>query len=73
LDFWAGVGVVAFAVGEGIGDGNGVAAAFAAELAFVAEAGPGLLARFELAALRAANEFDRSAAFLFASDEEAVR
>jgi hypothetical protein len=42
-------------------------------LALVAGVGPALLARFELAALRAANEFDRSAAFLFANDGEAVR
>jgi hypothetical protein len=36
-------------------------------------AGPDLLLRFELPAFRAVAEFDRSAAFLFANNDEPLR
>lgn len=69
VDF--GVGVGAFAVGEGIGDGNGVATvlgpAFEANVLGVRV----LPATFEFAALPA--DFDRSAEFLFAIEAEALR
>jgi len=62
-----GVGVCAgvFTVGEGFGDGSGVATGFDPEFEVRAEAGPVLLARFELT-LRDVAADDRSAAFLLA-------
>ena len=74
-DFCAGVGVgfEAFTLGEGIGDGSGVATGFGFELAARAEPGPVLLAKFEFAGLRAGGEADRAAAFLFADAGAAPR
>lgn len=66
------MGVGIFAVGEGRGDGRGVATALDPEFEAKVVAGAVLPVELELPPLRALDELDRSAEFLLANDEGGV-
>ncbi len=67
-DFGLGLGVGAFPVGEGIGDGSGVAPDFGPAFEARAASGPLLVFRLELLALRALAAVARSAEFLLTAE-----